>query len=165
MAVRRQVQSTKRACVVVVLTAVLAITPLSGQVNSPLYLHEKSELLVETEDGASATFKVVFVTESEDMAQGLMNVRFMPLDQGMVFLHSTPRDVAMWMKDTHVSLDMWFVSENGKITRVVTNTEPESTALIRSNGPVIAVVEVNAGLSSLIGVTASAQLRHSAFSN
>ncbi|MXW53031.1 MAG: DUF192 domain-containing protein [Gammaproteobacteria bacterium] len=155
----------KRVCIVVVITSAFVLVPLAGQINSPLFLYEKSELVIETEDGATATFKVVVVTRSEDLAQGLMNVQFMPLDQGMVFLHSTKREVSMWMKNTHVSLDMWFVSETGLVTRVVSKTQPESTDLIRSGGPVLAVVEVNAGLSSLIGVTAGAQLRHRVFSN
>ncbi len=155
----------KRVCIVVAITSVFVLVPLTGQINSPLFLYEKSELVIETEDGATATFKVVVVSRSEDLAQGLMNVQFMPLDQGMVFLHSTKREVSMWMKDTHISLDMWFVSETGLVTRVVSKTHPESTDLIRSNGPVVAVVEVNAGLSSLIGVTPGAQLRHRVFSN
>lgn len=155
----------RRACVLIALTAVCVLTPLTGQVNSPLFLYEKSELVIETQDGATATFKVVAVTKSEDLAQGLMNVQFMPLDQGMLFLHRTKRNVSMWMKDTRIALDMWFVSNEGVITKVVTETIPESTDLIRSDGPVIAVVEVNAGLSSLIGVTPGARLRHRALTD
>ena len=141
------------------------LAPLTGQVNSPLFLYEKSDLVIETEDGATATFKVVAVTKSEDLTQGLMNVQFMPLDQGMLFLHRTKRNVSMWMKNTHIALDMWFVSSEGVITKVVTETVPESTDLIRSDGPLTAVVEVNAGLSALIGVTPGARLRHSAFTD
>ena len=155
----------RRACVLIALTAVCVLTPLTGQVNSPLFLYEKSELVIETSDGATATFKVVVVSKSEDLAQGLMNVQFMPLDQGMLFLHPTKRNVSMWMKDTRIALDMWFVSNGGEVTKVVTETIPESTDLIRSDGPVTAVVEVNAGLSSLIGVAPGARIRHSAFAD
>ncbi|MCY3884381.1 MAG: DUF192 domain-containing protein [Gammaproteobacteria bacterium] len=155
----------KRICLGITLVLVLAIFPIVGQVDSPLYLNEKSELVVETIDGATATFKIVVVTESEDLARGLMHIRFMPLDQGMMFLHDTRSNVSMWMKDTRLSLDMWFVAEGGSITKVVKDAQPMSTDLIRSDGAVIAVVEVNAGLSSLIGVTPGAQLRHLAFAN
>lgn len=161
----RQTHFVRRVGVLVVLTAVFVLAPLAGQVNSPLFLYETSELVIETQDGATATFKVVAVTKSEDLAQGLMNVQFMPLDQGMLFLHRTKRNVSMWMKDTRIALDMWFVSNEGVITKVVTETTPESTDLIRSDGPVTAVVEVNAGLSSLIGVAPGARIRHSAFAD
>lgn len=155
----------KHACIGIALVLLLVIVPIIGQVNSPMYLNEKSELVVETIDGATATFKTVVVTESEDLARGLMHIRFLPLDQGMLFLYDSRSNVSMWMKDTPLSLDMWFVSESGLVTKVVKETIPKSTDLIRSDGAVIAVVEVNAGLSSLIGVTPGAQLRHTAFSN
>lgn len=155
----------KRACALSALTAILVLVPLAGQVNSPLFLYEKSELMIETLDGATATFKVVVVTSSEDMAQGLMNVQFMPLDQGMMFVHRTKRNVSMWMKDTYISLDMWFVTSDGTVTKVVRRTKPESIEQIRSDGRVTAVIEVNAGLSSMIGVTPGAIVRHSAFEN
>lgn len=165
MTARRRNLLGRRALVLVALPVVFLLVPLAGQVDSPLFLNEKSELEIETKDGATATFKVVVVTKSEDLAQGLMNVQFMPLDQGMLFLHPTKRNVSMWMKDTRISLDMWFVSSRGVITKVVSETKPESTDLIRSDGPVTAVVEVNAGLSSLIGVAPGARIRHSAFAD
>lgn len=154
-----------RSYIVIALVLVFAFIPLAGQVNSPLFLKKKSELVIETIDGATATFHVVVVDEPEDLARGLMHIRFMPLDQGMMFSYATKSDVSMWMKDTHLSLDMWFVSESGVVTKVVTSTTPHSTDRIRSDGPVIAVVEVNAELSVLIGVTAGARVRHQVFTS
>lgn len=148
---------TKRTLLIAWAVAIaVSIVPLSGQVASPLYSKEKTDLQVTTVDGASAEFRVVTVTERDDQNRGLMHVRFMPLDQGMVFKHSQDRRISMWMKNTRISLDMWFVTDEGVVTKVVTNTEPMSEKPISSGGLVRAVVEVNAGLSSLIGVTPGA---------
>lgn len=142
----------------------LAFTPLYGQVNSPLFSLEKAELHVTTVDGATTVFNVVSVTSREDQSRGLMHVRFMPLDQGMVFAYTRDRTVSMWMKNTHIPLDMWFVTKDGTVSKVVRNTEPMSLDPISSDQPIRAVVEVNAGLSALIGVTEGTKLLHSAFS-
>ena len=69
----------------------------------------------------------------------------------------------MWMKNTHVSLDMWFVDAQGRIEKVVTHTVPHSLSSIKSDTPVRAVIEVNAGLSTLLGVTPGAVLAHDVF--
>lgn len=157
--------SWKSCSIGIALVLILAFVPLAGQIKSPLYSGEKSNLVVETEEGATVIFSVVVVTRSEDLARGLMHVPFMPLDQGMVFFYVRERNVSMWMKDTNLSLDMWFVSKTGVVSQVVRETQPQSIESIRSEVPVVAVVEVNAGLSELIGVTPGAQLRHKVFSN
>ena len=134
-----------------------------GQLRSPLYLNELETLVVTTTDGVSAHFEVVTVTTRTEQAQGLMHVRHLPLDQGMVFLYSRSQVLSMWMKNTHVPLDMWFVDAHGRIEKVVTHAVPHSLSSIKSDTPVRAVIEVNAGLSTLLGVTAGAVLTHRVF--
>ena len=120
-------------------------------------------LVVQTTDGISAQFEVVTVTTRADQAQGLMYVRHLPLDQGMVFSYTRNQVLSMWMKDTYVPLDMWFVDEGGKIQKVVAHTVPYSLESIKSDSPVRAVIEVNAGLSAMLGVTAGAIVDHRVF--
>lgn len=143
---------------------VLLILPLNGQVDSPLFSNDKTALHVTTVEAATTMFSVVTVTSARDLSRGLMHVRFMPLDQGMVFAYSQDRTVSMWMKNTHISLDMWFVTKDGTVSKVVRNTQPMSLDPISSDQPIRAVVEVNAGLSALIGVTEGTKLQHQAFS-
>ena len=135
----------------------------NAQLRSPLYLLERETLVVRTTDGLAAQFKVVTVTTQADQAQGLMYVRHLPLDQGMVFSYPRNQVLSMWMKNTYMPLDMWFVDAQGQIQKVVTHTVPQSLDSIKSDSPVRAVVEVNAGLSSLLGVTAGAIISHRVF--
>ena len=136
---------------------------VDGQLRSPLYLHELESLVVRTSDGITAHFDVVTVTTQADQAQGLMYVRHLPLDQGMVFSYARTQVLSMWMKNTYVPLDMWFVDAQGRVANVVARTTPQSLKSIKSDTPVRAVIEVNAGLSALLGVTVGAVVEHPVF--
>ena len=44
--------------------------------------------------------------------------RSLPAGHGMLFDFGVERDVAMWMQNTYVSLDMVFIRADGRIARV-----------------------------------------------
>ncbi|MBS0364587.1 MAG: DUF192 domain-containing protein [Proteobacteria bacterium] len=77
--------------------------------------------------------------------QGLMFVRDLPPERGMVFPLSPPRVEAMWMKNTYIELDMLFVGVDGRIARVLEHARPLSLDLLSSQEPVAAVVELRGG--------------------
>ncbi len=95
--------------------------------------------------------------------QGLMNRRYLPADRGMLFEFGMEHPVLMWMKNTYIPLDMIFISRAGVITHIAENAEPLSEAIISSEGPVYAVLEVNGGLSRKIGLKKGDIVRHTAF--
>ncbi|WP_294540743.1 DUF192 domain-containing protein [uncultured Rhodoblastus sp.] len=97
--------------------------------------------------------------------QGLMNRRYLPADRGMLFDFHTEQPVLMWMKNTYIPLDMVFISRAGVVTHIAENAEPLSEAIISSNGPVYAVLEVNAGYARKIGLKKGDVVRHPAFKN
>jgi uncharacterized membrane protein (UPF0127 family) len=51
------------------------------------------------------------------------------------------------MKNTILPLDMIFVASNGTVAHIARDTRPYSTAHVSSQGPVIGVLEVNAGFA------------------
>ena len=69
----------------------------------------------------------------------------------------------MWMRNTFVSLDMLFVGPDGRIARIVADTEPLSDAVISSGGPVRAVLELAAGTSADLGIEVGDRLVHPMF--
>jgi uncharacterized membrane protein (UPF0127 family) len=69
----------------------------------------------------------------------------------------------MWMKNTHIPLDMLFVRADGRVTRVVANTKPMSTATIQSPEMVLAVIELKAGSAARMKIRPGAQVIHPAF--
>ncbi|MBQ2811574.1 MAG: DUF192 domain-containing protein [Alphaproteobacteria bacterium] len=105
-----------------------------------------SEMIITTSDG-DVVYQVETATTKEEMAQGLMDRKELRADSGMVFHLDGAKDIAMWMKDTYVALDMLFVNQEGKIIWIYENAEPLSTNLIQPamSEPLSVVVEINAG--------------------
>ncbi len=108
-------------------------------------------------------FSVEVMRTDEQRARGLMHRRFMAQDRGMLFDFKREEPVAMWMKNTYLSLDMVFIDKSGKVVNIAENTEPLSERIIPSAGPVLAVLELNAGTARRIGLKPGDRLRHSLF--
>jgi len=84
--------------------------------------------------------------------RGLMHRRYMPSNHGMLFIYDTARQINMWMKNTYIPLDIIFMDQHQKITRIVTDTKPLSEIKIRSFGNVKYVLELKAGVSKKLGL-------------
>lgn len=95
--------------------------------------------------GGRDSFSVWVADTSARQEQGLMWVREMPRDQGMVFPLIPPRVMYMWMKNTYLPLDMLFYDYQGRITHIEENTTPMSEHIIESGGVVAGVVELLGG--------------------
>jgi uncharacterized membrane protein (UPF0127 family) len=76
----------------------------------------------------------------------------LPEGQGMLFDFHHEQDVSFWMQNTYIPLDMIFIRGDGRILRIAENTEPLSTRLIPSGGPVRAVLEVIGGTTRKLGI-------------
>jgi len=68
--------------------------------------------------------------------------------------------VAMWMKNTYVSLDMIFIRADGRIAHIAENTTPHSEAIVSSRVPVRGVLEVVAGTAKKLGVQPGDKVVH-----
>ena len=84
--------------------------------------------------------------------QGLMFVRDLPADQGMLFVEREPRVASMWMKNTYIELDMLFIRADGRIAAIFAHTEPFSLATITAGEPVKAVLEIKGGEAERRGI-------------
>ena len=56
----------------------------------------------------------------------------------------------MWMKNTYISLDMIFIDENGIVSSIEKNTEPQSLKTISSEEPIKYVLELAKGTTDQI---------------
>jgi hypothetical protein len=70
----------------------------------------------------------------------------------MLFDFHREQEVSFWMQNTYIPLDMVFIRGDGRILRIAEKTEPMSTRLIPSGGPVRAVLEVVAGTAQKLGI-------------
>jgi len=114
-----------------------------GPSDRPHFPHEK--LTITRADGTHFLFDVEVARSMSDQAYGLMFLPSMPADAGMIFPYDPPREVAFWMKNTIIPLDMLFVGADHTIGHIVTNAAPGDVTPIDSQIPVAAVIEINGG--------------------
>jgi uncharacterized protein len=97
-------------------------------------------------------FAVEIADNDAERAKGLMYRRELPEGQGMLFDFHREQEVSFWMQNTYIPLDMVFIRSDGRILRIAESTEPLSTRLIPSGGPVRAVLEVIGGTTRKLGI-------------
>jgi hypothetical protein len=109
-------------------------------------------------------FEIWIADTGERRSRGLMFVKHLPKDRGMLFLFGDPQPVSMWMKNTLIPLDMLFVARDGRIARIARHTEPGSLESIASGTAVVAVLELAGGECARRGIEVGDRLKHPAFS-
>lgn len=109
------------------------------------------------------TFNIWVADDDTHRQLGLMYVKEMADDAGMLFIYPKAQPISMWMKNTVLSLDMLFVAADGRIANVVENTTPQSTKIIDSRGAVVGVIELKAGMAAKLHIRAGAIVSHPAF--
>jgi uncharacterized membrane protein (UPF0127 family) len=108
-------------------------------------------------------FSVELVENDADRAKGLMFRKELPEGSGMLFDFHREQDVSFWMENTYIPLDMIFIRGDGRILRIAENTEPLSTRMIPSGGPVRAVLEVIGGTARKLGIAPGDRVGHPIF--
>ncbi len=125
---------------------------------------DQDRLTIETGAGP-VPFTVELVDTPQTRAQGLMFRNTLAQNHGMLFDFKRVEAVTMWMKNTLIPLDMLFVRADGTIHHIAANTEPLSTRIIPSQGPVLAVFEIGGGEAQRLGIEVGDTLRHPVFGN
>jgi uncharacterized protein len=112
----------------------------------------------------SVTMFTAEVADTEELrTRGLMFRHFLPEDKAMLFDYQKPRPVAMWMKNTNISLDMLFIREDGTIAAIAENTVPQSLDTISVQEPVRGVLEMAAGTVKRLGLRPNDRVYHRIF--
>lgn len=114
-------------------------------------------------DWGQVAFQIEIADTDQTRARGLMFVREMARDAGMLFVYDKPQPATFWMKNTYIPLDMLFMDRAGTVTHVHSNAIPHDTSLINGGDDVFAVLEINAGLAKRYGISEGTQLRHPVF--
>lgn len=96
-------------------------------------------------------FVVEIARTPEQQQIGLMYRRSMRANHGMIFPYDPPQDVAFWMKNTLVPLDMIFIRSNGTIARITT-ARPLDLTPVPGGEPVSAVLEIRGGRAARLGI-------------
>ena len=128
----------------------------------PVRPAELQTLEIASKTGVHA-FSVELVDNDADRAKGVMFRKDLPEGRGMLFDFHRDQDVSFCMENTYISLDMIFIRGDGRILRIAENTEPLSTRMIPSGGPVRAVLEVIGGTARKLGIAPGDRVGHPIF--
>src|SRR3954467_7240730 len=94
---------------------------------------------------------------------GLMFVKDLPSDEGMLFPEDKPKIMSMWMKNTLIPLDMLFIDTHGRIVCLLQNARPESLQILSCDKPVKAVLEIGGGEAQRRGIKIGDRVEHATF--
>jgi uncharacterized membrane protein (UPF0127 family) len=97
-------------------------------------------------------FTVEVAAAAEEQETGLMFRHSLAGNRGMIFPYDPPRNVAFWMKNTLIPLDMVFIRGDGRIARIAPNTVPQSLDPVPGGEPVAAVLEIRGGRAAELGI-------------
>jgi uncharacterized protein len=113
---------------------------------------------------STSTFVTAEIADTDETrARGLMFRHRLPEGHGMLFDFVKPRPVSMWMKDTYMPLDMFFVRADGTIAAIAENTVPKSLDTISVQEPVKAVLELAGGAARKYGIKVNDRVVHRLF--
>ena len=106
----------------------------------------------------SHVFQVEVAASEAEQAKGLMFRTAMGADEGMVFPEKAPRKAAFWMKNTVIPLDILFIGPDHRVLNIAANAVPYDETPLPSTGPVIGVLELNAGRAAALGIAPGDQV-------
>jgi uncharacterized membrane protein (UPF0127 family) len=153
---------TRRALTAVLATLLLdAACAQSPRAWQPAQLKEfaRSTLTIQRSEGRDS-FQIFIADTPARQAQGLMWIRDLPADYGMLFLLEAPRPMQMWMKNTYIPLDMVFFAPDGRILKIAVNAQPLKTDIIASGVTVAGVLELRGGETARRGIKVGDRLLH-----
>ena len=125
----------------------------------PLSNFPQSTLTIVTPNGRQHLFNVWIADTDPHREQGLMMVKSLAPNTGMLFIFDQPERIQMWMKNTLIPLDMLFIDAEGRVDSIASNTTPMSLKIIDAKRPVLAVLEIAGGAAARAGIKAGAVVK------
>jgi uncharacterized protein len=148
------------SCLLLALAPAEAFAAASGPVASAELAGFKSSVLEVRGKSSRHWFNVYLALTANQQQRGLMFVRQLPNDTGMLFVLDQPRPMSMWMKNTYIPLDMLFIDTAGRVSCIRADTVPHSEAIVGCEHPVKAVLEINAGQAKKRGINVGDNVVH-----
>ena len=105
-------------------------------------------------------FRLEIAETDQQRAQGLMYRTTLAADAGMLFDYHGEQEVAFWMQNTFIPLDMIFIGADGIVKTIHVNARPHDTTPIPSGVPVRFVLEIAGGRSVEIGLKPGDRFEH-----
>ncbi len=119
-------------------------------------------IYAQNSDEPKSTFNIEIADTPEKIYHGLMGRTVLDAKSGMLFdinLIARDIDIAFWMKDTLIPLDILFIDENGVVFYIYKNAQPYDTTPIYPPKRPRAVLEINGGQADEYGIEVGDMLK------
>ena len=107
--------------------------------------YKRTLSFLSAEEDTISTISVAIADNDQERSQGLMDVRNLPADKGMLFIFEENKPRGFWMANTPLPLDIIFVNADKEIVRIHHNAQPFSEKSLTTDKPAQYVIETNAG--------------------
>jgi uncharacterized membrane protein (UPF0127 family) len=147
-----RIDPTRAWLLALIVTGTALLLPVeAGRTQSPTPPLEELAAFPQTTltvsgSGGSHRFSIWVANTAPREEQGLMFVRELPADKGMVFVADQPKVWTMWMRNTYIPLDMLFVAADGHVVKIA-HAIPHDETTISSDVAVNGVIELQGGIS------------------
>lgn len=91
-------------------------------------------------------YSVEVAKTEEEKTKGLSGRKSLPENEGMLFIYDTPQDLAFWMKDTEIPLDIIFIDEDEEVISVKKGVPNSEELLEEDNVSYVLEVNQNSGI-------------------
>ncbi len=148
---RLALAGTLAACLASLALSGVVLAPVSRAQSAPLqdlstYTHTTVEIRSKS---GTHQFDVWVADTSARQEQGLMFVRDLPANEGMLFPNCCS---GIWMKNTYIGLDIVFVGADGRISKIAEHARPFDETTIPAPPGFKAVIELKAGEAADLGL-------------
>jgi len=128
------------------------VTEILEPEETPQFRKDSELTFYDQEGNLVTTIEIEIANSVASRTQGLMFRPVMEQNRGMLFIFDRTHNIEMWMRNTHIPLDMIFVRIDRTIAHIDTYTVPFTDDPIASPEPVLYVIEVNAGFVERYGI-------------
>lgn len=119
----------------------------------PVPLSQRFELRI-----GSVDFMARIAVTPSEQGRGLMYIREIPQNEGMLFTYPSPRQVSFWMKNTYIPLDIGFFDATGTLKEIY-QMVPNDLRSTRSRAEdIVLALEMNRGWFSANEIRPGARL-------
>jgi uncharacterized membrane protein (UPF0127 family) len=111
-------------------------------------------------DFGGVSLRLDYATTTEEHARGLGGRANIPLDYGMLFVFPRDDRYGFWMKDTLVSLDIFWLNDKGQVVSIAERVAPSSyPTVFYPSVPARYVLETAAGFADTYHIATGTLLR------
>jgi uncharacterized protein len=108
--------------------------------------------------GKTITIEAQVASSLAEQSKGLMYRKFLPQDEGMLFIYNQEDNLGFYMANCFISLDMIFMNSKNIVVGIIEKAVPFDSTTRSIGKPSQYVLEVNGGFSSRHGITPGAKI-------